>query len=162
MKRYRHGGFLIFAVAYFLLSMAFLSLTQWDCPSAASFAQCRASRPAAAAVLILELALFLLIAWALFRRDWPQTEAELESGGSRIAQPDEWLQSAEGKLVVARLTAWGAAMTPLMVLLHLQSERRGESQTAQLGMTPEEARAVAAALCRMAEKVEKETPRTVQ
>jgi hypothetical protein len=162
MKRYRHGAFLIFAVAYFLLSMAFLGLTQWDCPAEAAFAQCRASRPGAATVLILELALFLLIGWGLFRREWPQTEGGLDPGGSRIAQPDEWLQSDDGKLVVARLTAWGAAMTPLMVLLHLQSERRGESQRTQLGMTPEEARAIAAALCRMAEKIEEEAPRTLQ
>ena len=162
MKRYRHGAILIFAVLYFLLAMAFLALTQWDCPVGVAWDQCRASRPSAVTVLILELALFLLIAWALFRRDWLETEAGLDPGGSRVAETHEWLQSEEGKLVVARMTAWGAAMTPLMVLLHLQSERRGDAQTAQLGMTPEEARAIAAALCRMADKIEEQAPRTVQ
>ena len=53
-------------------------------------------------------------------------------------------------------------MTPLMVLLHIRSSRRGESYVSQVGMTAEEARAVAAGLLRMAERVDSETPKTVQ
>jgi hypothetical protein len=161
MKRYRHGGFAIFSGLYFLLALGFLGVTQWDCGAGASVEQCRSARPDPWIVLALALGLYLLIGWALFRPGNVSAE-QIDPGGSRWAEPEEWAQSDEGKLVVARLDAWGAAMTPLMVLLHVRSSRRGESFVSQVGMTPEEARAVAAALVRMADRVEAEAPRTVQ
>jgi hypothetical protein len=161
MKRYRHGGFLIFSVLYFLLALGVLGVTQWDCGAAAAFEQCRAARPDARVVLALALGLYLLIAWALFRPG-NVTAEEMDAGGSRWVEPEDWAQSEQGKLVVARLDGWGAAMTPLMVLLHLRSSRRGEGFVSQIGMAADEARAMAAALVRMADRVEAEAPRTIQ
>lgn len=160
MKRYRHAGLLIFSVLYFLLAMAFVGLTQWQCGAAVGFEECREARPDIRLVLALELGLYLLICWALFRPG-NVTAEEIDAGGSWWVPPEEWAQSEEGKLVVARLQAWGAAMTPLMVLLHLRSTRRREDFVSQVGMTAEEARAVAAALVRMAERLEAESSKTM-
>ena len=147
----RPGAFLIFAVLYFLAAMALLGLTQAGDP------------PSATAVIAAELGLFATVAWACFRRREPRVERdEGGRGGSRNADPEEWLQSGDGKLAVARVTAWACAMSPLLVLLHIRSVRRGAEQVAQVGLTAEEAGAMAASLLRMAEKVEATAPTTVQ
>lgn len=159
MKKLPAAAFPIFVVIYFLAALALLGWTQWDCTGdLAEMQRCKAEGPSVPLILLGAAILFFLLARYLF--DWkkPEEAVAFDGPAARTAEPEEWLKAEDGRLAVARLTHFGCAMSPLAVLLHLRFIRGGEAGAAQVGMTAEEARALAASLLRMTDKLD-EVPR---
>lgn len=136
--RRRAALFIIFSVLWFIAAIGLIGLAG-------------AGRTGSAIVAGLAFLSWLLAAIAL--RPVPGIDMD-EGGGAMQASPDLWLQAEDGRLAVARLTRYGAAMSPLTVLLHLRFIRRGTEGVAQVGMTAGEARDLAAGLLRMAERLD--------
>lgn len=136
--RRRAALFTIFSVLWFLTAMGLIGL---------------AGAGRAGSAVIAGLAFLSWFLAAIAFRPVPRVEMD-EAPGAMQATPEQWVQAEDGRLAIARLTHYGAAMSPLTVLLHLRFVRRGEESVAQIGMTAGEARELAAGLLRMADRVD--------